>query len=68
MSLIQVSHLTFCYEGSYDPVFEEVSFELDTDWKLGFIGRNGQGKTTFLQLLMGRYEYQGCLLYTSRCV
>ena len=37
MSLIQVSHLTFCYEGSYDPVFENVSFELDTDWKLGFI-------------------------------
>ena len=61
MSLIQVSHLTFCYEGSYDPVFEEVSFELDTDWKLGFIGRNGQGKTTFLQLLMGRYEYQGTI-------
>ena len=62
MSLIQVSHLTFCYEGSYDPVFENVSFELDTDWKLGFIGRNGQGKTTFLKLLMGCYdEYEGCI-------
>ncbi|MCI9273821.1 MAG: ABC-F type ribosomal protection protein [Clostridiales bacterium] len=61
MSLIQVSNLTFCYEGSYDPVFQSVSFELDTDWKLGFIGRNGQGKTTFLQLLMGRYEYEGSI-------
>lgn len=61
MSLIQVSRLTFCYEGSYDPVFENVSFELDTDWKLGFIGRNGQGKTTFLKLLMGCYEYEGSI-------
>lgn len=61
MSMIQVSNLSFCYEGSYDPVFEKVSFELDTDWKLGFIGRNGQGKTTFLQLLMGRYEYEGAI-------
>lgn len=59
MSRIQVSHLTFCYEGSYDNIFEDVSFTLDTDWKLGFIGRNGKGKTTFLNLLLGKYEYEG---------
>ena len=55
MSQIQVSHLTFGYEGSFDNVFEDVSFVIDTDWKLGFIGRNGKGKTTFLNLLMGNY-------------
>ena len=59
MSLIQVSHLTFAYDGSYDNVFEDLSFQIDTDWKLGFIGRNGRGKTTFLRLLQGRYEYRG---------
>lgn len=59
MSQISVNHLTFSYEGSIDNVFEDVSFALDTDWKLGFIGRNGKGKTTFLQLLLGRYPYQG---------
>ena len=59
MSLIQVSNLTFAYEGSYDNIFENVSFQIDTDWKLGFTGRNGRGKTTFLKLLMGEYEYQG---------
>ena len=37
--------------GSYDNVFEHVSFQIDTDWKLGFVGRNGRGKTTFLNLL-----------------
>ena len=61
MSLISVSNLTFCYEGSYDNIFENVSFQIDTDWKLGFIGRNGRGKTTFLNLLLGRYEYRGSI-------
>ena len=54
-----MSDLTFAYEGSYDNVFEDVSFQIDTDWKLGFTGRNGRGKTTFLRLLLGQYEYQG---------
>lgn len=59
MSLINVNHLTFAYEGSYDNIFEDVSFQIDTDWKLGFTGRNGRGKTTFLYLLLGEYEYSG---------
>jgi len=61
MSLISVSNLTFAYEGSYDNIFENVSFQIDTDWKLGFTGRNGRGKTTFLHLLLGKYEYEGNL-------
>ncbi|MEK0317590.1 Lsa family ABC-F type ribosomal protection protein [Cohnella sp. 56] len=59
MSIIQVNNLTFAYDGSYDNIFEDVSFQLDTDWKLGFTGRNGRGKTTFLRLLLGQYEYTG---------
>lgn len=61
MSQIQVSGLTFYYEGSYDMIFDQVSFRIDTDWKLGFIGRNGKGKTTFLRLLMGKEEYRGSI-------
>ncbi|NLX78367.1 MAG: ABC-F family ATP-binding cassette domain-containing protein, partial [Clostridiales bacterium] len=61
MSLINIQNLTFSYEGSYDNIFENVSFQIDTDWKLGFIGRNGRGKTTFLNLLMGKYEYSGTI-------
>lgn len=59
MSMIRVENLTFAYPSSYDPIFENVSFQIDTDWKLGFIGRNGRGKTTFLNLLLGKYEYHG---------
>jgi len=59
MSLINISNLNFAYDGSYDMIFENVSFQIDTCWKLGFTGRNGRGKTTFLNLLMGKYEYSG---------
>ena len=59
MSLIQVSNLTFAYDGSYENIFENVSFQIDTNWRLGFTGRNGRGKTTFLNLLLGKYDYQG---------
>ena len=61
MSMIQVENLTFAYPSSYDNIFENVSFRIDTNWKLGFIGRNGRGKTTFLNLLLGKYEYQGSI-------
>ena len=61
MSLIQVSNLSFAYDGSYENIFENASFQLDTNWKLGFTGRNGRGKTTFLNLLLGKYAYQGSI-------
>lgn len=61
MAQISVSHLTFYYEGSFENIFEDVSFSIDTDWKLGLVGRNGKGKTTFLHLLLGKYAYQGTI-------
>lgn len=62
MSMIKVQDLTFSYPGSFDNIFESVNFQIDTDWKLGFIGRNGRGKTTFFNLLLGNYEYSGKIL------
>lgn len=61
MAQIQVTNLTFSYESSSDTIFDGMSFTLDTDWKLGLIGRNGKGKTTFLNLLLGTYEYTGTI-------
>lgn len=61
MSLISVNNLTFGYDGSLNNIFENVSFNIDTDWKLGLIGRNGKGKTTFLKLLQGKLEYRGTI-------
>lgn len=61
MAQIQVTDLTFSYDGSSDDVFKDVSFSIDTDWKLGLIGRNGRGKTTLLNLFMGKYDYRGSI-------
>ncbi|MCR4989432.1 MAG: ATP-binding cassette domain-containing protein [Lachnospiraceae bacterium] len=61
MAQIQVTELTFSYDGSADDVLKNVTFSIDTDWKLGLIGRNGKGKTTLLNLFMGRYEYRGSI-------
>ena len=62
MSMIKAESLTFSYPSSYDNIFENVNFQIDTDWKLGFVGRNGRGKTTFLNLLLGKYDYTGKII------
>lgn len=44
---IQITNLTFSYPGSGENVFEDVSFQIDTTWKTGLIGRNGRGQNDF---------------------
>ena len=61
MALLSVSHLTFRYDGSDEPLFSDVSLQLDTSWRLGFVGRNGRGKTTFLRLLTGELTGRGTI-------
>lgn len=48
--------MTYYYEEYYHPVFDKVNLVLDTDWRLGLIGRNGRGKTTLLRLLYGQLQ------------
>ena len=67
MARIQVSHLTFAYEGSPDLIFDDASFQVDTDWKLGFIGRNGRGKTTLLRILAGELPASGAVSAPVPC-
>lgn len=62
MSMIQAENLNFSYPGSPDFVFRHVSFQIDSQWKLGLVGRNGRGKTTLLRLLMGEYPCGGKLI------
>lgn len=59
MSMIKVENLTFSYPSSYDTIFDNVNFKIDTNWKVGLVGRNGRGKTTLLNLLLEKYEYSG---------
>ena len=32
MTMIKVENLTFSYPSSYDAIFDNVSFQIDTDW------------------------------------
>lgn len=50
--MIQVDGLTLSYSG--DPVFEDVSFTLNTGERCGLVGRNGSGKTSLLRLITGQ--------------
>lgn len=62
--MISIQKLTFAYDTHHETIFENISCDLDTDWRLGLIGRNGRGKTTFLNLLQGKYEFQGNIIST----
>ena len=59
MSVIKIENLTFSYYGYVKPVFENISFSFDTNWKTGLIGRNGVGKSTLFKLLLNQEVYQG---------
>jgi ATP-binding cassette subfamily F protein 3 len=56
--LLKISNLTTIL-GSKE-LFDELSFVLNEGEKVGFIGRNGLGKTSLLRILAGEYlEYTG---------
>ena len=59
MSAIKIENLYFSYYGYVKPIFENVSFSFDTNWKIGLIGRNGIGKSTLFKLLLNQETYQG---------
>ena len=68
MALLQFQNVSFAYEGSYDDVFTDVSFQVDTGWRLGLIARNGRGKTTLLRILAGELTAHGKMTMPLRPV
>ena len=68
MSQITIQNLHFTYDGDHTPVFEGLNLQLDTNWKLGLVGRNGRGKTTLLRLLAGELEGRGTISLRQSCL
>ncbi len=60
MQNIIISNLTFGYDTN-NTIFENINLNINSNWRLGITGRNGQGKTTLFNLLLGNLEYSGSI-------
>ena len=67
MALVKIENLSFSYYGYSNMIFDHVSFQFDTNWKTGLVGRNGIGKTTFFKLLLNEEEYHGSIKKSVDC-
>ncbi|WP_284690032.1 ATP-binding cassette domain-containing protein [Limosilactobacillus portuensis] len=61
MENLTIRNLSFAYPGQA-PLFDHCNLDLDGDWKLGLLGRNGRGKTTLMKILRGLVNYQGSII------
>lgn len=60
MTNISIKNLTFNYDNQLVPLFDNATVEIDSSWKTGLVGRNGDGKTTLMNLLCGKLSsYKG---------
>ncbi len=53
-----MDNITFYYDGALKPIFKDVTVSIDPAWRLGIVGRNGIGKSTFLSIVSGELEPQ----------
>lgn len=51
MSSIVFNHVDFHYDEPFKQVFSDLNFVMDTTWRTGLVGANGEGKSTLLNLL-----------------
>jgi ATP-binding cassette subfamily B protein len=52
---IKVDSLTFRFPGARQPLFEDISFEVEPGQRLAVVGPTGSGKSTLVSLLVRRY-------------
>ena len=76
ISYLQIDGLTKSFGDLV--LFEDITFGIAQGQKVGLIAKNGTGKTTLLNIIAGKEDYDsgavvfrndlrvGCLLYTSR--
>lgn len=61
MSLVQVKNLAYAYYKS-KKVFDDVSFDVESGQFWGILGRNGAGKTSLIDLILGlKTPTHGCI-------
>ena len=60
---IYFDNVSFSYENSKKYILENVSLEIKKGSKIGILGKSGEGKSTFLDLLMGLLEPESGSIY-----
>ncbi|MFC6259811.1 ribosomal protection-like ABC-F family protein [Levilactobacillus fujinensis] len=68
MPKIGLHQLTFGFDTNVSLLFDHVDLDLESHWKLGLVGRNGRGKTTLFNLLLGKLPYQGTITGNQKYV
>jgi ATP-binding cassette subfamily F protein uup len=57
ISFLQVEHLTKSFGDNL--LFEDISFGISDNQRVALIAKNGMGKTTLLNIIAGKEDYQG---------
>ena len=60
MSFLTVSHVSHSFGGRR--ILEDVSFKLEKGEHIGLVGANGEGKSTFFNLITNNLLHAGKLL------
>ena len=55
LGMITINNLSKSYGTRV--LFDNLSFSVGKNEKIGLVGRNGQGKTTLLKMIVGEAEY-----------
>ncbi|MEZ0396423.1 MAG: thiol reductant ABC exporter subunit CydD [Anaerolineales bacterium] len=63
----RVSHLTFAYPGSEQPVLQDISFELPPGKRLAVVGPSGAGKSTLAALLQRFWDPPRGSIFLDGC-
>ena len=63
MSLITLNNVSKSFGERV--LFENVSFNIENNTKMGFIGTNGVGKTTLFRTILGEEDYTGEIMKSS---
>ena len=64
MTVISASDLSLSF--GTDVIFENISFSLNENDKMGIVGINGSGKTSLLKVILGEYTADGGEVYISK--